>query len=171
MICKFASFFVSVRDEARYQPGDRVGTIRNDCVHHGALNTDGDFQVRQNILFANTVLDQYTTTQLDVDSFRQQFDSLPKDLFTKEQLYIDPLNGSFFQSMQFRGFLEQKWWQLFGKYWLIKNQFNDDDDCRKMNWLMTGGNHATVDTSGEISQCIAIAYITSINEIYQVSTG
>ena len=32
--------------------------------------------------------------------------------------------------------------------WLVKNQFNDSD-CKKMNWLMTGGNHATVDTSGE----------------------
>ena len=94
---------MSVRDEARYQPGDSVGTIGNDREYHGsALNIDGDFQVRKNILFP----------------------------------------------MQFRGSLEQKWWQLFGKYWLVKNQFNDDD-CKKMNWLLTGGNHATVDMSGE----------------------
>ena len=51
------------------------------------------------------MLDQHTTTQLDIDSFRQQFDSLPKDFLSKEQLHIDPLNGSFFQSMQFRGSL------------------------------------------------------------------
>ena len=47
--CKLASFFVSVRDEARYQPGDSVGTIGNDHVYHGVLNIDCDFQVRQNI--------------------------------------------------------------------------------------------------------------------------
>ena len=109
---------MSVRDEARCQPSDSVGTIQNDHVHHGALNIDGDFQVRQNITFANTVLDQHTTTQLDVDSFRQQFGNLPKDFLSKEQLHIDTINGSFSQSMQFRGSLEQKWWQLFGKCWL-----------------------------------------------------
>ena len=92
---------MSVRDEARYQPDDSIGTIGNDHVHHGTLNIDGDFQVGQNISFANTMLDQHTTTQLDIDSFRQQFDSLPKDFLSKEQLHIDPLNGSFFQSMQF----------------------------------------------------------------------
>ena len=175
--CKLTFFFMSVKDKARYQPGDNVGTIRNDRVHHGALNIDGDFQVRQNISLANTVLDQHTTTQLVVDSFRQQFDSLPKDFLSKEQLHIDPLNGSFFQSMQFRGSIEQKWWQLFSKYWLIKNQFNDND-CKKMNWLMTGGNHATVDTSGEnfTMHCDSIYYnyqqdLPSIDRLKYVGCG
>ena len=85
-------FFMSVKDEPRYQPGDSVGTIRNDCVHHVALNIDGNFEVRQNVSFANTLLDQHTTTQLD---------NLPKDFLSKEQLHIEPLNGSLFQSMQF----------------------------------------------------------------------
>ena len=86
---------MSVRDEARYQPGDSVGTIGNDRVYHGGvLNIDGDFQVRQNISFANTMLDQHTTTQLDIDSFRQQFDSLPKDFLSKEQLHIDMVHFS-----------------------------------------------------------------------------
>ena len=44
--------------------------------------------------------------------------------------------------------MRQKWWSLFGKYWLIKNDKNDDD-VKLMKWLMTRGNHGTVDTSRE----------------------
>ena len=43
---------------------------------------------------------------------------------------------------------EQKWWSLFGKYWLVKNERNDED-VKVMQWLMTGGNHGTIDTCGE----------------------
>ena len=42
----------------------------------------------------------------------------------------------------------QKWWCLFGKYWVIKNCYNNDD-IKKMKWYMNGANHGTVDTCGE----------------------
>ena len=44
--------------------------------------------------------------------------------------------------------IQQKWWSLFGKYWIVKNDKNDDD-IKKMNWLMTGGNHGIMDVCGE----------------------
>ena len=43
---------------------------------------------------------------------------------------------------------EQKWWSIFGKYWLIKNERNDDN-VKLTKWLMTSGNHGTIDTCGE----------------------
>ena len=42
----------------------------------------------------------------------------------------------------------QKWWSLFGKYWIVKNEHNDDD-MKFMRWLMTSTNHGMVDTCGE----------------------
>ena len=92
---------MSCRDEARYEPGDSTGTVRNDdcaAAHHGALNINTDFQVRQHVSLANAVLDQDMLP--DENSFRQQFNSLSKDFLSKEQLHTDQLNGSFFQSMK-----------------------------------------------------------------------
>ena len=44
----------------------------------------------------------------------------------------------------------QKWWSLFGRYWLTLNPHNDDDT--KLNgWLMNGACHGTIDTCGENS--------------------
>ena len=42
----------------------------------------------------------------------------------------------------------QKWWSLFGKYWLVKNAKNNDH-TKLMKWLMAGANHGTIDTHGE----------------------
>ena len=42
----------------------------------------------------------------------------------------------------------QKWWDLFGRYWLVLNRHNDDD-TKLMGWLMNGACHGTVDTCGE----------------------
>ena len=42
----------------------------------------------------------------------------------------------------------QNWWSLFGKYWLVKNAYNNDD-TKLMKWLMTGENHGTIDMCGE----------------------
>ena len=44
--------------------------------------------------------------------------------------------------------IQLKWWLLFGKYWIVKNEKNDDG-VKKMKWLMTGGNHGTMDVCGE----------------------
>ena len=42
----------------------------------------------------------------------------------------------------------QKWWAMFGRYWLVLNR-HVDDDIKLMSWLMNGANHSTVDTCGE----------------------
>ena len=39
----------------------------------------------------------------------------------------------------------QKWWAMFGRYWLVLNRHNDDD-VKLMSWLMNGACHSTVDT-------------------------
>ena len=46
---------------------------------------------------------------------------------------------------------------MFGKHWSVKNDLNYDD-CKMMHWLMTCGNHATVDTVGKISNYVVIVY-------------
>ena len=66
-----------------------------------------------------------------------------------ERENFDPTLGSMYQwlmSQVLRS--EQKWWSIFGKYWLIKSERNEDD-IKLFKWLMTGGNHGTIDTCGE----------------------
>ena len=75
---------------------------------------------------------------------REQFDSILKDFISG--LYADE---SFLMQLQFKSLSKfQKWWCLFGKYWVIKNCYNNDD-IKKMKWLMNGANHGMVDTCGE----------------------
>ena len=42
----------------------------------------------------------------------------------------------------------QKWWELFGRYWLIVNRHNDDN-VKLMGWSMNGARHGMVDVCGE----------------------
>ena len=81
--------------------------------------------------------------------YRQQFDSISKDFLSAEQRRFDPEFGSFCPGFSSAiSSMEQKWWSLFGKYWLVKNDKNDND-IKLMKWLMTEGNHGTIDTCGE----------------------
>ena len=104
---------------------------------------DSDFDLRQAIRsaqFANVV---------NIEGYRQQFDSISKDFLSSEQRNFDREIGSFHQGLSTSSLsMEQKWWSLFGKYWLVKNEKNDND-VELMRWLMTGANHGTVDTCGE----------------------
>ena len=178
------SFFVSVRDEAQYQLTDSVGTIMNghgDIKTHGTLNTVTSFEVRQGVLLANALLEpNVNLSTINRDLYRQQFDSVSKDFLSVEQFRVDPLNGSFYQclkdasdSAQFHNLypfaIELKWWQLFGKYWLVKNDHNDDD-IKKMKWLMTGGNHATVDMCGENYAMHCDSMYLNMNTVYRSMT-
>ena len=57
--------------------------------------------------------------------YRQQFDSISKDFLSAEQWRFDPEFGSFHQGLSSAiSSVEQKWWSLFGKYWLVKNDKN-----------------------------------------------
>ena len=135
---KLSSFFVSIRDEARYQASDRSGTDENVSSDVSSLCYDESFEHRQQIRRA----------QMDDNSrrsfLREQFDSISKDFISC--LYVDELFLMQLQSESLNKF--QKWWCLFGKYWVIKNCYNNDD-IKKMKWLMNGANRGTVDTSSE----------------------
>ena len=58
---------------------------------------------------------------------------------------------------------------LFGKYWFVKNERNDDD-VKMMRWLMTGGDHGTIDICGENSNlnCDEIYY--GLPKIYHLES-
>ena len=75
---------------------------------------------------------------------REQFDSILKDFISG--VYVDESFSMQLQSKSLNKF--QKWWCLFGKYWVIKNRYSNDD-IKKMKWLMNGANHGMVDTCGE----------------------
>ena len=82
---------------------------------------------------------------------------------------FDPQRASFHQSINVKSYqtFEQKWWSLFGKYWLVKNERNDDD-VKMMCWLITGGNHGTINICGENSSlnCDEIYYgLPKINHL------
>ena len=80
--------------------------------------------------------------------FREQFDHASKDFLSQ------------LSEMGYEHFLRcikntddeqndvQKWWAMFGQYWLVLNRHNDDD-VKLMSWLMNGANHSTVDMCGE----------------------
>ena len=66
--------------------------------------------------------------------WREQFDSIRRDF------------ESAFEGMDSVHRIE--WMNAFGKYWIRGGEWCRDD-IKMMRWLMTGANHATVDTCGE----------------------
>ena len=102
------------------------------------LNEDDDFEFRQNIHVA-----QFNGVMMDDEEaadYRQQFDAISKDFISSERQHFNPQNGSFYQWLTMRQMIDtiqQKWWSLFGQYWIVKNDKNDND-VKKMKWLMTG---------------------------------
>ena len=81
-----------------------------------------------------------------VPLWREQFDHAPKDLLSSLRHFgcdnaLDSLRNKSWTKLQ-------KWWELFGKYWLIANRHNDDD-VKLMGWLMTRARHSMVDVCGE----------------------
>ena len=110
------------------------------------LNEDSDFRLRQDVHAA-----LFNMNDGDNDGApRQQFDSILKDILSSMVQNFNPQRGSFHQNLNMKSChtFEQKWWSLFGKYWLMKNERNDDN-IKMMQRLMTGSNHGTIDTCGE----------------------
>ena len=86
------------------------------------LNEDLDFDLRQAIRSA-----QFADNVVNIEGYRQQFDSISKDFLSSEQRNFDPEIGSFHQGLSTSLLsMEQKWCSLFGKYWLVKNERNND---------------------------------------------
>ena len=158
--CTIYSYFVGIRDESRYQFSDNSGTYgRRSKI--STLNEDGDFEFRQDIRAALFEVND------DGEANRQQFDSISKDFLSSMSANFDPQRDSFHDNIDVKSYqtFEQKWWSLFGKYWLVKNERNDND-VKMMHWLMTGGNHGMIDTCGENSSlnCDEIGNLESEQE-------
>ena len=111
--CTMSSYFVSIRDESSYESADTSGKYGSSSC---GLNQDDDFDLRQSVRAA-----QNDNDTDDLEMYRQHFDSISKDLLSAEQRRFDPEFGSFHQSLSSAILsMEQKWWSLFGKYWLVK---------------------------------------------------
>ena len=119
---RISSYFVGMCDEACYQCANRVGTFGEKLSQQGVLNTDEDFDFRQDLQAVNMGQEH------KVDHiYRQQFDSISMDYLSQLSLNFDPERGLLLQSIKITSHhtLEQKWLLLFGKYWLLKNMQND----------------------------------------------
>ena len=140
--CKVSSYFSSIQDESRYQAVDSSGAYSHSQY---GLNEDTGFELKQAVRIA-----QMADANFDNSiSYRQQFDSISKDFLSAERENFDPIIGSMYQCLTSQVLCsEQKWWSVFGKYWLIKKERNDDN-VKLMKWLMTGGNHGTIGTCRE----------------------
>ena len=129
---------MSFRDESRYQAADRSGTFVENPKCNTLVYEDFDeYQHRYTLRQAQIGLDDQHRVL-----WREQFDSISKDFIAS----LDEETVSKLQSKLINRF--QKWWSLFGKYWLVKNAYNNDD-TKLMKWLMTGANHRTIDMCGK----------------------
>ena len=96
-----SSYFVSIRDESRYQSANSSGTYGS--IRYG-LNEDSDFDLRQAIHSA-----QFADN--NIEGYRQQFDSISKDFLSSKQQNFDPEIGSFRQGLSTPLLsTEPKWW-------------------------------------------------------------
>ena len=142
-----SSFFTSIRDRARYQACDRLGTYSKETyefcsmlmyeyveykIHHrrNPMNDGGGILHMQPM-------------------WREEFDHASKDFLSHlgDLSHDYTLHG--LRNMDDELTQVQKWWHVFGRYWLIINRHNDDDDVKLMTWLMNGAAHETVDVCGE----------------------
>ena len=91
--CRVSSYFVSIRDESRYQAADTSGTFaqnnNNNRMGESRLNEDNDFEFRQNMHAA-----QFDGVMMDNDQgvadYRQQFDAISKDFINSERQQFRP---------------------------------------------------------------------------------
>ena len=139
--CKVALSFTSIQDEVRYQGCDRSGTYAKVGPTVNQINTHMERMTRYHPL-PNQFYRRRgpVMRQLDFEEeerpiiWRQQFDSIRRDFesafMEKESTY------------------RMEWMNAFGKYWIKEKEWCKDD-VEMMRWLMTGANHAMVDTCGE----------------------
>ena len=94
-----SSYFVSIRDESRYQSANSSGIIKY------GLKEDSDFDLRQATRSA-----QFANKMVNMEGYRQQFDSISKDFLSREQQNFDTEIGSFHQGLSTSLLsTEQKW--------------------------------------------------------------
>ena len=133
---RLSSFFISIQDKSRYEASDMSGTYGLQENLGRRLIYDGEqfedrYQLRVTRLHA----------QQCAPLWREQFDHAAKD-------YLSSLHHAdsehFVKSLCNKSWTKiQKWWEIFGNYWLISNCHNNDD-IKLMSWLMNGANHGIV---------------------------
>ena len=146
--CKVASSFTSIRDDVRYQGCDRSGTYSTTMKEESNRRTtmrvermtryhplpNPEYRRRNPVihqLFEEHDEEEETPPVI----WREQFDSIRKDF---ESAFVE--GGDTYRV---------EWMNAFGKYWIKEKREWCKDDVEMMRWLMTGANHATVDTCGE----------------------
>ena len=135
---RLSLFFVSFRDKSQYQAADRSGTFigkpATDCLVY-----DEQFSHRYHVRQVQVGANWQTLIP-----WTEQFDSISKDFIStlsEDESLLDLFKAKCINKLQ-------KWWCLSGKYWPVKNLYNDDNS-KLMKWLMNGANHSTIDTCGE----------------------
>ena len=146
---RLSSFFTSIRDRSRYQVCNRAGTYSKETYEFNAMLLY-DYEEYETRHLMNPMDDGGNGGNV-LSCFplcREQFDHVSKDFLSQ------------FGELGYEHFLRcikntndeqndvQKWWAMFGRYWLMLNRHNDDD-IKLMSWLMNGANHGTVNTFGE----------------------
>ena len=146
--CKVASSFTSIRDDVRYQGCDRSGTYATTMKEESVANrstTRMERMTRYHPLLnpvymrSNPVIHQLSSFEEEHEEetpviWREQFNSIRKDF---KSAFVE--GGDTYRI---------EWMNAFGKYWIKEREWCKDD-VEMMRWLMTGANHATVDTCGE----------------------
>ena len=115
--CKMSSFLVLFCDKSWYQAADRSCTFVGNPTCNSLVYDD--FEEYQNRYVQRQ-------SQIGLDDrhqnlWHEQFDSISKDFIAS----LDEETVSKLQLKLMNRF--QKWWSLFGKYWLVKNAYNNDD--------------------------------------------
>ena len=145
--CKVASSFTSICDDIRYLGCDRSGTYATTMKEESMANRSTTRMERMtryhplpNPVYRrrNPVIHQLSFEDEHEEEtpviWREQFDSIRKDF---ESAFVE--GGDIYRI---------EWMNAFGKYWIKEREWCKDD-VEMMRWLMTGANHATVDTCGE----------------------
>ena len=147
--CKVASSFTSIRDDVRYQGCDRSGTYATTTMESSNQRTTTRVERmtryhplpnpeyrRRNPVIRRLFEEEEEEEAPPPVIWREQFDSIRKDF---ESAFVE--GGDTYRV---------EWMNAFGKYWIKeKRGWWCKDDVEMMRWLMTGANHATVDTCGE----------------------
>ena len=112
--CKISSYFLSIREESRYQAVDSSGMYNHSRYW---LYEDTGFELRQAVRIAQTADANFDNNV----SYRQQFDSIFKDFLSAERENFDPILDSMYKCLASQVLCsEQKWWSVFGKYFFDK---------------------------------------------------
>ena len=119
---RLSSFFTSIRDKFCYQACNRSGTFSSEMhdIFAKLIYDDEEYRCCHLHHFGNQVQQHCNNPE-----WREQFDHASKD-------FLSSLGHNSYEYMMNELKSEcltrvQKWWDLFGRYWLVLNRHNDDD--------------------------------------------